>query len=134
PTLQVCLAREDLLERRASWGASRRTASSLFLDPLPAASTREMIDSLLRGAATTPGVVEALAERAGGNPLFAEELVQRLSEDGATRAAELPDTVQRPLAARLDSLAPLEGELVAHAAVVGQIFWEGALAPVARAE
>jgi class 3 adenylate cyclase/predicted ATPase len=134
PMLQVCLAREELLERRPGWGASRRAASTLFLDPLPPASTRDLIESLLRGATTGPGVVEALAERAGGNPLFAEELVQRLSEDGATRAAELPDTVQGLLAARLDSLAPLEGELVAHAAVVGQIFWEGALAPVARAE
>jgi class 3 adenylate cyclase/tetratricopeptide (TPR) repeat protein len=134
PILQVCLAREDLLERRPSWGASRRTASTLFLDPLPPAPTRNLIESLLRGAGIAPEVVDALAERAGGNPLFAEELVQRLSEDEATRAAELPDTVQGLLAARLDSLAPLEGELVAHAAVVGQIFWEGALAPVARAE
>jgi class 3 adenylate cyclase/tetratricopeptide (TPR) repeat protein len=135
PMLQVCLAREELLERRPSWGTSRRAASTLFLDPLPPAHTRDLIESLLLGGATTaPGVVDALAERAGGNPLFAEELVQRLSEDGATRAAELPDTVQGLLAARLDSLAPLEGELVAHASVVGQIFWEGALAPVARAE
>jgi tetratricopeptide (TPR) repeat protein len=47
---------------------------------------------------------------------------------------ELPDTVQGLLAARLDSLAPLERHLVAHAAVVGRTFWEGALAPVAAAE
>ncbi|TMK23980.1 MAG: hypothetical protein E6G62_09585, partial [Actinobacteria bacterium] len=134
PTLQVCLAREDLLERRASWGASRRSASSLFLDPLPPAPTRELIDSLLRGAAMTPEVLEALTERAGGNPLFAEELVQRLTEEGGTKAAELPETMQGLLAARLDSLGPLEGKLVAHAAVVGQVFWEGTLEPVARAE
>src|SRR5207245_933013 len=79
-------------------------------------------------------VVEALAERADGNPLFAEEMVQRLAEEGGGRAAELPDTVQGLLAARLDSLAPLERHLVAHAAVVGRTFWEGALAPVAAAE
>src|SRR5207302_7832931 len=86
------------------------------------------------GAATTPGVLEALTERAGGNPLFAEELVQRLTEEGGTKAAELPDTMQGLLAARLDSLGPLEGKLVAHAAVVGQVFWEGTLEPVARSE
>jgi class 3 adenylate cyclase/tetratricopeptide (TPR) repeat protein len=134
PVLQVCLARDELLERRPSWGASRRTATSLFLDPLAPADTRELIGVLLRGAGAKPGVLEALAERAEGNPLFAEEMVQRLAEEGGTRAAELPDTVQGLLAARLDSLAPFERQLVAHAAVVGRTFWEGALAPVAAAE
>ncbi len=134
PVLQVCLARDELLERRPSWGASRRTTTSLFLDPLTPADTRELIGGLLRDAGAAPEVLEALAERAEGNPLFAEEMVQRLAEEGGTRAAELPDTVQGLLAARLDSLAPLERHLVAHAAVVGRTFWEGALAPVAAAE
>ncbi|MCW3069453.1 MAG: hypothetical protein JWL67_2078 [Solirubrobacterales bacterium] len=134
PVLQVCLARDELLERRPSWGASRRTTTSLFLDPLAPAHTRELIGVLLRDAGAKPEVLEALAERAEGNPLFAEEMVHRLAEEGGMRAAELPDTVQGLLAARLDSLAPFERQLVAHAAVVGRIFWEGALAPVAAAE
>ena len=134
PVLQVCLARDELLERRPGWGASRRTTTSLFLDPLAAADTRELIAALLREAGAAPELLEALAERAGGNPLFAEEMVQRLTEEGAAKAAELPDTVQGLLAARLDSLEPFERHLVAHAAVVGRTFWEGALAPVAAAE
>jgi class 3 adenylate cyclase/tetratricopeptide (TPR) repeat protein len=134
PVLQVCLARDELLERRPSWGASRRTATSLFLDPLAADHTRELIAVLMQDVGARPEVLAALAERAEGNPLFAEEMVQRLAEDGGTRAAELPDTVQGLLAARLDSLAPLERNLVAHAAVVGRIFWQGALVPVAAAE
>jgi class 3 adenylate cyclase/tetratricopeptide (TPR) repeat protein len=134
PVLQVCLARDELLERRPSWGASRRTTTSLFLDPLAPADTRELIGGLLRDTDATREMIEALAERADGNPLFAEEMVQRLAEEGSLRAAELPDTVQGLLAARLDSLAPLERHLVAHAAVVGRTFWEGALAPVAAAE
>jgi tetratricopeptide (TPR) repeat protein len=76
----------------------------------------------------------ALVDRAGGNPLFAEEMVQRLAEEGSARAAELPDTVRGVLAARIDSLAPLERSLVAHASVIGRTFWEGALAPVAVAQ
>ena len=133
PVLQVCLARDELLERRPGWGASRRTTTSLFLDPLAPGDTRELIGGLLREAGATSELLEALAERAEGNPLFAEEMVQRLAEEGGARAAELPDTVQGLLAARLDSLAPLERDLVAHAAVVGRTFWEGALAPVAAA-
>ncbi|HMD57163.1 MAG TPA: adenylate/guanylate cyclase domain-containing protein [Solirubrobacteraceae bacterium] len=134
PVLQVCLARDELLERRPSWAASRRTTTSLFLDPLTPADTRELIGGLLRDAGATPEVLETLAERAEGNPLFAEEMVQRLAEEGGARVAELPDTVHGLLAARLDSLAPLERHLVAHAAVVGRTFWEGALAPVAASE
>jgi class 3 adenylate cyclase/tetratricopeptide (TPR) repeat protein len=134
PVLQVCLARDELLERRPGWGVSRRTTTSLFLDPLAAGDTRELIAALLLSAGAQPDLLEALAERAEGNPLFAEEMVQRLVEEGGTRATELPDTVQGLLAARLDSLAPFERHLVAHAAVVGRTFWEGALAPVAAAE
>jgi predicted ATPase/class 3 adenylate cyclase len=134
PVLQVCLARDDLLERRSSWGASRRTTTTLFLDPLAPADTRLLIGGLLRDAGATSEVIETLAERAEGNPLFAEEMVQRLAEAGSATAADLPDTVQGLLAARLDSLEPFERHLVAHAAVVGRTFWEGALAPVAEAE
>ncbi|GAC1436880.1 MAG: adenylate/guanylate cyclase domain-containing protein [Solirubrobacteraceae bacterium] len=134
PVLQVCLAREELLERRPSWGASRRTSASMFLEPLDAEETRELIASLLPGPSAESDVLDALAERSGGNPLFAEEMVQLLSEDGTARAAELPDTVQALLAARLDSLGPLERQLVAQAAVVGQTFWQGALASVAQGE
>jgi class 3 adenylate cyclase/tetratricopeptide (TPR) repeat protein len=134
PVLQVCLARDELLERRPGWGASRRSTTSLFLDPLAPADTRELIAALLRDAGAKPDVVDVLAARAEGNPLFAEEMVQRLAEEGSSKAAELPDTVQGLLAARLDSLEPLERHLVAHAAVVGRVFWEGALAPVAAAE
>src|SRR5271154_1261384 len=134
PVLQVCMARDELLERRPAWGASRRSSTSVVLDPLAPVDTRELISSLLRDAGARPELLDALVDRAGGNPLFAEEMVQRLAEEGATRTAGLPDTVQGLLAARLDSLAPLARHLVAHAAVVGQTFWEGALASVAAEE
>jgi predicted ATPase len=134
PILQLCSARDELLERRAEWAASRRSASVLFLDPLPQADARELISGLLHDAGANQQLLSALVDRAGGNPLFAEEMVQRLAEEGSVRAAELPDTVRGVLAARIDSLPPLERALVAHAAVIGRTFWEGALAPVATKE
>jgi predicted ATPase len=133
PVLQVCLAREELLERRSGWASSRRSASILFLDPLAPAETRELVSGLLRAAGAKQQLLGALVDRAGGNPLFAEEMVQRLAEEGGARAAELPDTVRGVLAARIDSLPPLERALVAHAAVIGRTFWEGALAPAREA-
>jgi class 3 adenylate cyclase/tetratricopeptide (TPR) repeat protein len=134
PLLLVCLARDELLERRASWGGARRSATTVFLDPLGDTETRELIAELLRGEDASEELIAAVAERADGNPLFAEEMVRHLSEEGAGTATDLPHTVQALLAARLDSLEPFERRLVAHAAVVGRTFWEGALQAVAASE
>ena len=71
--------------------------------------------------------VAAIAERAGGNPFFAEEMARRLADESSGELFELPETVQSLLAARLDSLEPSERVLVQHAAVFGRTFWEGAL-------
>jgi tetratricopeptide (TPR) repeat protein len=137
PLLLLCLARDELLERRASWGGGRRSATSIFLDPLSPNETRDLIASLLpreNGAPTQPDLVPMVADRAGGNPFFAEEMVRRLLEEGASDATALPDTVQALLAARLDSLDRFERRLVQQASVVGRIFWADALAPVADEE
>ena len=134
PLLLICLARDELLERRASWGGGRRSATSIFLDPLTPTETRELIASLLPPDAGKPELAHTVAERAGGNPFFAEEMVRRLVEEGASDATALPDTVQALLAARLDSLDRFERRLVQQAAVVGRTFWADALAPVAAAE
>jgi class 3 adenylate cyclase/tetratricopeptide (TPR) repeat protein len=127
PLVILCLARDELLDRRAGWGGGRLDATSILLDPLTAEQTRELVTSLLPEGSVDPGDVAVVAERAGGNPFFAEEMVRRLAEKSGEEAAELPDTVQALLAARLDSLEPLERRLVQHAAVVGRTFWEGSL-------
>jgi class 3 adenylate cyclase/tetratricopeptide (TPR) repeat protein len=133
PVLVLCLARDELLERRPSWGGGRRSATSIFLEPLSTKDTRDLIGALLPGPASED-LVEGMAERAGGNPLFAEEMVRLTSEAGGGDAEGLPDTVQALLAARLDSLEPFERRLVQQASVVGRTFWEGSLAAVAAEE
>jgi class 3 adenylate cyclase/tetratricopeptide (TPR) repeat protein len=135
PLLVVCLARDDLLDRRSTWGGGRRRASSIFLEPLSVDETRDLIAALLPGGGRRGDeVVPLVAERAGGNPFFAEEMVRLLVEEGKGDAAGLPDTVQALLAARLDSLDPFERRLVQQAAVVGRTFWEDVLEPVAAEE
>jgi class 3 adenylate cyclase len=134
PVLQICLAREELLERRAGWGGVRRDATTVFLEPLGQLHTRELIASLLAIDESNESVIATVAARAEGNPLFAEEMVRRLAEEEDSSAAELPATVQALLAARLDSLEPFQRRLLAHASVVGRTFWEGALAPVVESE
>jgi tetratricopeptide (TPR) repeat protein len=68
-----------------------------------------------------------VAERSGGNPLFAEEIVNRIREEGASGTEALPETVHSVLAARLDSLPRPERRVLQHASVVGHTFWEGSL-------
>jgi len=133
PVLQVGLARDDLLERRPAWSTMRRTATVTFLEPLVPEDAQALIQELLHASGAISEQTSALAERSGGNPLFAEAMVQRIAEEGGASAVELPDTVQGLLAARLDALEPFERQLVAHAAVLGRTFWESALEPVAAA-
>ncbi|MEA2313383.1 MAG: hypothetical protein QOI03_75, partial [Solirubrobacteraceae bacterium] len=133
PVLQVCLARDELLARRPNWSTLRRTVTTTFLEPLDQRDTRALVAALLGESVTAIELPETLAERSGGNPLFAEEMVQRIAAEGGATAAELPDTIQGLLAARLDSLEPFERQLVAHAAVLGRTFWEAALEPLAAA-
>jgi predicted ATPase len=135
PLLLVCLTRDELLERRPGWGGGRRNATTISLEPLTDTETRELVAALMPSNENGSGdVVPQVAERSGGNPLFAEEMVNRLLEEETAEAQALPSTVQSLLAARLDSLERLERRLLQSASVVGQTFWEGALAATAAEE
>ncbi|HEV7844778.1 MAG TPA: adenylate/guanylate cyclase domain-containing protein, partial [Thermoleophilaceae bacterium] len=131
PLMLVCLARDELLDRRPSWGGGRRSATQMMLSPLSDEHSRALVRALLPEGHE---VVPAVAERSGGNPLFAEEMARRIVEEGTIEAGELPDTVQAVLAARLDSLEPFERRLVQQASVVGRTFPEEALVSLARSE
>ncbi len=135
PLLLVCLTRDELLERRPGWGGGRRNATTISLEPLTDTETRELVAALMPGSDNgSADVVPQVAERSGGNPLFAEEMVNRLLEEETAEAQALPSTVQSLLAARLDSLDRLERRLLQSASVVGQTFWEGALGATAAEE
>jgi class 3 adenylate cyclase/tetratricopeptide (TPR) repeat protein len=135
PLLLVCLSRDELLDRRPGWGGGRRNATAISLEPLTEEETRELVAALMPETGNgSADVVPQVAERSGGNPLFAEEMVNRLIEEETAEAEALPSTVQSLLAARLDSLDRLERRLLQHAAVVGQTFWEGSLERTAAEE
>ena len=129
PLLLVCLARDELLERRPGWGGGRATHTTISLEPLTADETRELVAALMPGSDNGGAeVVPQVAERSGGNPLFAEEMVNRLIEEDTVEATALPSTVQSLLAARLDSLdrGPSAG-CCCTPRWSGQTFWEGSL-------
>jgi class 3 adenylate cyclase len=140
--LFLCPARPELTDRRPSWGGGRRSFSSVGLDPLPPASTSELVANLLTIEDLPPGLHARIVERAGGNPFFVEEILRHLIDEGlitetdagwqatpGVADVEIPDTVQAVLAARIDLLDPAERRALQAAAVVGRVFWP---APVAE--
>jgi len=126
--LLICLARDELLDRRPGWGGGRLNATTLTLDPLGQDHAHELVTALLGEAGASEDLTGQVANRSGGNPLFAEEMVNRILEEGPAQAAALPETVHSVLAARLDSLPRSERSVLQRAAVVGQTFWEGSVA------
>jgi class 3 adenylate cyclase len=125
PVLALCTARPELLTRRPGWGGGKVNSSTLLLSPLSEHETAELVHALLGRPAISADVQAKLLERAGGNPLYAEEFTRMLAE----RPSEvvLPETVQGIVAARLDTLPREEKALLQNAAVIGKVFWLGAL-------
>ena len=70
---------------------------------------------------------QALLERAGGNPLYAEQFAELFLERGSADDLPLPETLQGIITARLDGLPQTEKDLLRDAAVVGKVFWLSAL-------
>jgi tetratricopeptide (TPR) repeat protein len=124
PILVVATARPELLSRRSGWGGGKANAATLSLTALSDEDTARLVHALLERPVLEAGLQEMLLERAGGNPLYAEEFARILEERG--QVEELPETVQGLVAARIDGLPPEEKALAQDAAVVGKTFWLGA--------
>ena len=107
PLLVLCTARPELQEQHPTWAAGLRNATTINLAPLTDEETARLIASLLERAVLPAETQRALLERAGGNPLYAEEFVRLLADRGQLdEAVEVPDSVQALIAARLDTLSP----------------------------
>jgi class 3 adenylate cyclase/tetratricopeptide (TPR) repeat protein len=127
PLLVVGTARPELLVRRPGWGGGKPSAVTLSLAALSDADTARLI-GLLRGRAVLEvGQQAALLAQAGGNPLYAEQYVQMLAEQQAGEQLPVPESVRDIIAARLDLLAPAGKRLLQDAAVIGKVFWPGAV-------
>jgi class 3 adenylate cyclase/tetratricopeptide (TPR) repeat protein len=131
PLLMVCSARPELLEHRPGWGGGKLNATMLSVGPLDDEDSARLIAGLVDRTLLPAELQAALLERAGGNPLYAEQFALLFRELGAVDDAPLPETVQGIIAARLDGLPPGEKALLQDAAVVGKVFWSGALGALA---
>src|SRR5215217_1828765 len=125
PLLVITLARPELLDIRPGWGGGRVRATSIELEPLAPSESEALVDAL-DGSLSGAERQEVLA-KTEGNPLYLEETVRMLTEEGADRIGRIPDTLQALIAARIDRLAPDAKALLQRASVIGRVFWEGAL-------
>ncbi len=130
PLLVICTARPELYELDASWSGGKRNATTISLSPLSSAETARLIAALLERAVLPAETQQALLDRAGGNPLYAEQFVRMLHERPAGEEVAVPETVQALIAARLDTLGSERKGLLQDAAVIGKVFWSGAVAAI----
>jgi DNA-binding SARP family transcriptional activator len=142
--LVVCLARPELLDIRRAWGGGKVNATSVLLEPLSDDECGRLIENLVGGADIAEEVGERITEAAEGNPLFVEEMLSMLIDEGllvrvngrwsATRqlaSVPVPPTIQALLAARLDQLHPEERTVIERASVEGKVFHEGSVLELA---
>jgi class 3 adenylate cyclase/tetratricopeptide (TPR) repeat protein len=149
PMLIVCLSRGDLLETRGAWMAGKAKASSVVLQPLSRPETSRLIGNLLGSPQPPDEALTQLAQVAEGNPLFVEETLRMLVDDGQlvrvgddggwTLTGDLstltiPPTIHALLSARLDRLDQEERAVIERAAIVGRQFWSGAVAELSPGE
>jgi class 3 adenylate cyclase/tetratricopeptide (TPR) repeat protein len=134
PILVVGTARPELLARRPGWGGGKPNALTLSLSALSNEDTAQLLHTILGRPVLDAEVQEKLLERAGGNPLYAEEFARLLGERDEIDDLRLPETVQGLIAARIDALPHDEKALLQDASVLGKVFWLGAAAELARLE
>src|SRR5690242_19003792 len=134
--LLVVTARPQLVDQRPAWPTG---GSLVRLEPLPAAEAEQLAGALLGSNCPAP-IRELVTQRGEGNPFFVEELIATLVGRGLLARANggwsfgelplgfaVPDTVQAVLAARIDLLDPAEKASLQTAAVIGRVFWGGAV-------
>ena len=115
-------------------------AQTIALAPLSDSETAALVTELLGSDPSVGGMATMIAEKAAGNPFFAEEIVRDLAERGVLRgnrsayestadAAEVsvPATLQATIAARIDRLDPAAKRTLSAAAVIGSRFSRGLL-------
>jgi predicted ATPase len=118
---------------------------AIHLHALDATQSNHLINALL-----SPDIPKALRqlilEHAQGNPLYVEEVLRTLIEDGTLQKdsktnqwqvtrniidVKIPSSVQGIIAARVDRLPPKDKQIAQYAAIIGRVFWQQLLKKIA---
>jgi tetratricopeptide (TPR) repeat protein len=127
PLFLLCMARPELLDTRPGWSGGKLNATTTLLEPLSAEEADALIDNLLADSDLSPQLRTRIGATAEGNPLFVEQMLALLADNGVAGELEVPPTIQALLATRLEQLPTVERVAAERAAVVGKEFWTTAL-------
>jgi class 3 adenylate cyclase/tetratricopeptide (TPR) repeat protein len=126
PVIILCTCRPELAERRPEFGRAARNNTQLELMPLDGESSTRLAELLLPEDRRV--IAGRIADAAGGNPFFTEEVSRAIRDERQDAGPErLPDTVQAAIAARVDLLPPEEKRALHYASVLGHTFAQGPL-------
>ena len=142
PIMLLGLARPEFYDGRPAWGGGKLNATALLLSALDAAATVSLVDQH-----DLPEMVKRrIVDTAEGNPLFVEQLVAMLVDEGYASSSNgvatwiggpagqvgwaMPPSVSALLAARIDRLNEDERAVVGAAAVIGTVFYAEAIAAI----
>ncbi|MFQ5966703.1 MAG: AAA family ATPase [Acidimicrobiia bacterium] len=145
PLFVVTLARSDLLERQPGWGSQHRNSLGLRLPSLSESEMTRLLSEYLPGL--PDDVIDSLADRTAGIPLYAVEIVRMLVASGELESVDgqyrfngdadsmtLPESLQAVIGARIDRLTEEERSVLQDASVLGQSFTLEALAAMRGAD
>ena len=138
--LLLCTARPEFLDTRGGWAGGKMNATSILLEPLSDAQSESLISNLLGATDLAEDVRARIVHAAEGNPLFVEQMLAMLIDDGLVRSVDghwvatsdrlevsVPPTIAALLSARLDRLDSEERDVIGRASVVGKVFYRGAV-------
>jgi class 3 adenylate cyclase/tetratricopeptide (TPR) repeat protein len=141
PVVLACSARPELFDTHPNWNEESPNHSVLILKPLSENESATVAANLLGTTDLDTSVREKIVDAAEGNPLFVEQMLSMLLDDGILErdaagrwvlvreigAITIPPTIQALLSARLDRLGPIDRVVVERGAVIGQVFFRGAV-------
>jgi tetratricopeptide (TPR) repeat protein len=128
PLLLLIMARPELLDARPGWGGGKPNATSVLLEPLGEEEAADLLRHLVGTARLGERAAGQILDVAEGNPLYVEEIVAMLADEGVLDAPDgdlpiaVPPTIQALLAARLDRLDDGQRVVIEAAAIEGKEF------------
>src|SRR5439155_8592997 len=105
----------------------RVRTTAIELEPLLREESEQLVEALLDGTELSDSARQELLDKTEGNPLYVEETMRMVAEEGIESVERIPDTLQALIAARIDRLPARAKAVLQRGAVVGRTFWAGAI-------
>ncbi len=118
PWLVITARRER--EAGQGWAGPTSPVGTLRLSPLSDGESVRLLQVATEEHPLPRPTIEAIARRAGGNPLFLESLIHAADQAGSV--TDLPHSVQDLVTAQVDRLAPADRVVLRYASVLGMRF------------